>query len=70
MSDVIWNFEKFLVSAQGVPLFRFLPFVEPLKLEPLISLLSSPPHNQTSQEEQLVKMLAHIDDVTNKRMDM
>jgi len=69
VSDVTWNFEKFLVSAQGVPLFRFLPKVEPFDLQPLISLLTSPAENFVLQQIQLKKILAEIDDVIHSRLN-
>ncbi|ELU18767.1 hypothetical protein CAPTEDRAFT_229325 [Capitella teleta] len=32
VTDVTWNFEKFLVDASGVPRFRFHPSVEPTEI--------------------------------------
>ncbi len=40
-SDLVWNFEKFLVSAEGVVVARFSPTVTPEEVaEQLADLLS------------------------------
>nr|KAG5690136.1 hypothetical protein BaRGS_003459 [Batillaria attramentaria] len=36
-TDISWNFEKFLLDVDGVPLYRFSPDVEPKDLKPLIN---------------------------------
>jgi len=64
-TDVTWNFEKFLVSTSGVPMFRFTPLVEPFDLIDLLSALQSP--DDDFKEEQLAAILKKIDDVIDKR---
>ncbi|KAI8783015.1 epididymal secretory glutathione peroxidase-like [Biomphalaria glabrata] len=61
-SDVSWNFEKFLVSASGLPLYRFLPNVEPSRFQPIISALSEPNQEPASQTEKLKSLLNALDD--------
>ncbi|XP_067650393.1 cuticular glutathione peroxidase-like [Haliotis asinina] len=39
VNDISWNFEKFLIDHNGRPLFRFLPYVEPMDLEGLVELM-------------------------------
>ena len=38
-SDIMWNFEKFLVDKQGKPRYRFSPRFETKNLEPYIEAL-------------------------------
>lgn len=39
VNDITWNFEKFLVSPSGVPLYRFRPKVDPFDLKDIMKLL-------------------------------
>lgn len=39
--DVVWNFEKFLVDSNGVPVLRFLSAVEPMDILKISKLLLS-----------------------------
>lgn len=44
LEPIKWNFTKFLVDAQGVPVKRYAPADKPERLEPAIEqLLSAPP---------------------------
>ena len=40
VTDVRWNFEKFLIDGNGKPRFRFPPKTEPNQLEPFIKYIS------------------------------
>lgn len=37
VTDITWNFEKFLVDGQGKPRFRFHPSVEPQQIESFVA---------------------------------
>ncbi|KAK3097220.1 hypothetical protein FSP39_007613 [Pinctada imbricata] len=39
-SDIVWNFEKFVIDAAGRPLFRFLSPVEPLDVKEIMMQVS------------------------------
>lgn len=34
--DISWNFEKFLINTDGIPVARFLPVIEPIRVFNLI----------------------------------
>jgi len=66
--DVSWNFEKFLVSPSGVPIFRFHPRVEPWDIEDIITLLLDDVTDFRAQRAQLDELLQQVDTVVTKRM--
>uniref|UniRef100_A0A0B7AMG9 Glutathione peroxidase n=2 Tax=Arion vulgaris TaxID=1028688 RepID=A0A0B7AMG9_9EUPU len=70
VNDIIWNFEKFLVSQQGVPLFRFQPAVEPFDLVEIIKVLMTPSVNLARQEKELNILLKDLDIVILDRIKM
>ena len=43
VSDIRWNFEKFLIDKKGKPRFRFVPSTNPDQLEPFIKHISENP---------------------------
>jgi len=58
-TDLVWNFEKFLVNGYGHPMFRFMPDVEPFDLVPLLEeFLSVSPDPQT--------VVKHLEDLEAK----
>ncbi|XP_012940524.1 epididymal secretory glutathione peroxidase [Aplysia californica] len=66
-SDVEWNFEKFLVSPDGVPLFRFRAMVEPIDLKKLFIALLSPVEDLAAQRREVGKILKDLDGEIKKR---
>jgi len=46
--DIRWNFEKFLVDANGAPVFRYQPDVDPLEFEDDIKMLLGIKKNNTT----------------------
>jgi glutathione peroxidase len=67
ISDIQWNFEKFIVSPHGVPIFRLRPQVAPYDLMNLFSDLMSPVKDVVSQKQQLDKTLENIDQTIHHR---
>ncbi|XP_059171952.1 epididymal secretory glutathione peroxidase-like [Physella acuta] len=61
ISDLVWNFEKFILSPTGVPLFRFRPEVEPLDIEEVLTALFEPVVDLTAQRRRLSRLLQDVD---------
>lgn len=51
--DVVWNFEKFLVDSNGVPVLRFLSAVEPMDILKISKLLLSDPSCKSCLDNEL-----------------
>mmetsp|Transcript_15052 Transcript_15052/g.26418 ORF Transcript_15052/g.26418 Transcript_15052/m.26418 type:complete len:144 (-) Transcript_15052:283-714(-) len=51
--DVVWNFEKFLVDTNGVPVLRFLSTVEPMDILNISKLLLYPNTCKSCMENEL-----------------
>lgn len=51
--DVVWNFEKFLVDSNGVPVLRFLSTVEPMDILKISKLLLNDPSCNSCLETEL-----------------
>jgi hypothetical protein len=49
-NDLKWNFHKFVVNSEGVPIERTLPTTQPNTLEPLIQTLLKDVHMDTLPE--------------------
>ncbi|BFZ18723.1 hypothetical protein BsWGS_21762 [Bradybaena similaris] len=67
VNDITWNFEKFLVSPSGVPLYRFRPKVEPFDLKYLMKSLLNPAENLTAQTQELTLLLHRLEESWIKR---
>ncbi|CAL1534324.1 unnamed protein product [Lymnaea stagnalis] len=61
INDIAWNFEKFLVSPSGVPLYRFRSMVEPRDLVGILEALLAPAVNVHTQARELEGLLADLD---------
>lgn len=62
VNDITWNFEKFLVSPSGVPLYRFRPKVDPFDLKDIMKLLINPAENLTAQTQDLTLLFNRLDE--------
>lgn len=51
--DVVWNFEKFLVDSNGVPVLRILSAVEPMDILKISKLLLSDPSCKSCLDNEL-----------------
>ncbi|KAL8561064.1 hypothetical protein ACOMHN_031008 [Nucella lapillus] len=60
-SDIVWNFEKFLIDDRGTPLLRFMPDVTPLDLETLL-------HDLDPKGAQLIQALRGLDERVEVRV--
>ncbi|CAG5135807.1 unnamed protein product [Candidula unifasciata] len=67
VNDITWNFEKFIISPSGVPLYRFRPKVEPFDLKDLMKLLMAPLNNLNAQTQEIKLLLSSLDNVLIKR---
>lgn len=67
LSDVAWNFEKFLVAPSGVPLYRFRSMVEPRDLVAILKALTSPAVDIHYQVLELDQLLSQLDQVVDAR---
>jgi len=65
--DVEWNFEKFLVTPSGKPLFRFRSMVEPFDLIPLMNRLLE--LKETSLQNIGLNLLENIDNIVDNRKE-
>jgi len=61
-NDITWNFEKFIVAPNGVPIFRLSQRVWPEDMHDLLSALMSPvDEDMDSQRNRLESLLNHLD---------
>lgn len=70
-NDVTWNYEKFMVAPDGVPIFRFSPKVSPEELNDLIVALMSPveyEEDMEAQKAQVEILLSQIDAKVDARL--
>lgn len=67
VNDITWNFEKFIISPSGVPLYRFRPKVEPFDMKDLMKLLIAPVTNLNGQTQELKLLLRSLDNVWIQR---
>ncbi|KAH9502890.1 Epididymal secretory glutathione peroxidase [Bulinus truncatus] len=61
VNDISWNFEKFLISDKGVPLYRFHPNVPPSSIQPIIDVLNKPGEIPATHFDQLTTLLNQLD---------
>ncbi|XP_059171944.1 epididymal secretory glutathione peroxidase-like [Physella acuta] len=58
LNDVSWNFEKFIISRQGAPLYRFRPDVRPADLAPIVAILAG---GAAAEDQKLEPLLRDLD---------
>lgn len=60
-TDILWNFEKFLIDMNGKPRYRFPPSVFPSDLVPVIKMLID--EGQTKKRRLLTNRLQELEEL-------